>query len=119
MSGPPVVVMVVVPEIASSMLSKMRDATVSRRHVRLMPAADGLHVQDLGSKNGTFAGGVRIQEIVLDRALTLDVGRVSLQLLVNDEDLGNPVGQEAFGALTTQGGVKSEFMKPVDYSKTK
>jgi pSer/pThr/pTyr-binding forkhead associated (FHA) protein len=36
------------------------DHQVSRRHVVLKPAGDVLHVEDLGSSNGTFVNGHRI-----------------------------------------------------------
>src|SRR5262245_50832971 len=36
--------------------------SVSRRHARIVVRADAATVTDLGSKNGTFVGGKRIQE---------------------------------------------------------
>lgn len=36
------------------------DDLVSRRHLRLTPAAGGVVVEDLGSSNGTFVGGMRV-----------------------------------------------------------
>lgn len=38
---------------------------ISRRHARIKPAPAGLHVEDLGSSNGTFINGRRIQEGLL------------------------------------------------------
>ncbi|GIX35407.1 MAG: hypothetical protein KatS3mg126_1186 [Lysobacteraceae bacterium] len=38
---------------------------VSRRHAQVRPAADGLNVEDLGSANGTFINGQRIQQGLL------------------------------------------------------
>ncbi len=35
---------------------------ISRRHVELKPVADGLSVEDLGSANGTYVNGQRIQK---------------------------------------------------------
>ena len=35
-------------------------SSVSRRHARLVVTADGAVLEDLGSKNGTFARGVRL-----------------------------------------------------------
>jgi DNA-binding winged helix-turn-helix (wHTH) protein len=40
------------------------DASVSRRHARLTWSGDGVLVEDLGSKNGTFVRGKRIAEPV-------------------------------------------------------
>ena len=41
------------------------DGQVSRRHVAFRPASDGIHVEDLGSYNGTFVNGERIASVVL------------------------------------------------------
>ena len=38
------------------------DRQVSRYHARLMPASNGVILEDLGSKNGTFRNGVRLDE---------------------------------------------------------
>jgi pSer/pThr/pTyr-binding forkhead associated (FHA) protein len=40
----------------------LNDHQVSRRHALLRPAGSGLHVEDLGSKNGTFVNGARIAQ---------------------------------------------------------
>ncbi|MDQ6894810.1 MAG: FHA domain-containing protein [Acidobacteriota bacterium] len=40
------------------------DASVSRRHARIVVDADGTTVEDLGSKNGTFVHGRRIEKPV-------------------------------------------------------
>ena len=38
------------------------DRQVSRYHARLMPVAQGVLLEDLGSKNGTFRNGVRLSD---------------------------------------------------------
>jgi pSer/pThr/pTyr-binding forkhead associated (FHA) protein len=43
------------------------DETVSRRHVRLTPAGNRVHVVDEDSKNGTFVGEVRVGEAWVGR----------------------------------------------------
>lgn len=40
------------------------DRQVSRYHARLMPAPDGVILEDLGSKNGTYYNGERLEESV-------------------------------------------------------
>jgi pSer/pThr/pTyr-binding forkhead associated (FHA) protein len=40
------------------------DPEVSRRHAALRPAGDGLEIEDLGSLNGTWVNGTRIQGAV-------------------------------------------------------
>jgi pSer/pThr/pTyr-binding forkhead associated (FHA) protein len=50
------------------------DRQVSRYHARLMPAPDGIILEDLGSKNGTYCNGQRIEEpIVLQDGDTLQI----------------------------------------------
>ena len=58
----------------------LADPTVSRYHLELDPSADGIVVRDLGSKNGTFVGGVRIREAVVPRGSQLKVGDTLLVL---------------------------------------
>ena len=41
------------------------DEGVSRRHARVTPVADGALLADLGSQNGTYVDGERVQERVL------------------------------------------------------
>jgi transcriptional regulator with AAA-type ATPase domain len=53
---------------------------VSRRHARLTLGADGLLVEDLGSKNGTRVNGVRVQRSRLQSGDELHVGPVVLQV---------------------------------------
>lgn len=37
------------------------DPTLSAQHLAVRPDADGLHIEDLGSRNGTFVGGDRVR----------------------------------------------------------
>lgn len=41
------------------------DATVSSYHANLVRTAEGFSIIDLGSSNGTFVNGVRVQESVI------------------------------------------------------
>ena len=61
-------------------------ALVSRVHCRLTALADGqLEVRDLESTNGTFVNGSRVAVKKLASGDTLQVGRVEL-LALQDED---------------------------------
>jgi DNA-binding NtrC family response regulator len=53
---------------------------VSRRHARLTLDAEGLTLEDLGSKNGTMANGVRIQRTQLVPGDEVRIGPVLLRL---------------------------------------
>lgn len=61
-------------------------ALVSRVHCRLTVLADGqLEVRDLDSTNGTFVNGSRVEAVRLASGDKLQVGRVEL-LALRDED---------------------------------
>jgi Nif-specific regulatory protein len=51
---------------------------VSRHHARFEPDGDGWIVRDLGSANGTFVNGVRVDRSRLSQGDTLDIGPVKL-----------------------------------------
>ncbi len=55
------------------------DPTVSRRHIRLEPTAVGLVVVDLGSANGTFIDGDRIDDpVILQPGSHLKLGETEI-----------------------------------------
>lgn len=64
---------------------------VSRRHAELRREIDGWHLRDLGSENGTFVNGVRVQECFLregDKVGFADSRFVFLGAeLLNEEDV--------------------------------
>jgi len=57
------------------------DKTVSRAHVELELVREGVAVQDLGSRNGTYLYGQRIERAILSLGSTLRVGRVELEII--------------------------------------
>jgi pSer/pThr/pTyr-binding forkhead associated (FHA) protein len=59
-------------------------ALVSRLHCQLTATAESLHVKDLGSTNGTFVNGKRVQAAQLKDGDRLAVGR--LELIVSRSD---------------------------------
>jgi DNA-binding NtrC family response regulator len=52
----------------------LSDATVSRYHLELTKTDDGIALVDLGSRNGTFAGPVRIERGVIGPGARLAIG---------------------------------------------
>jgi len=58
---------------------------VSRRHALLILGDDGLVLEDMGSKNGTLANGVRIQRTQLQPGDELRVGPVTLKVETIDK----------------------------------
>ncbi len=76
----------------------LSDGTVSRYHLELTPRGDGVHVRDLGSTNGTYVAGVRVQDALVEDEVTLTVGTTRLRVRFLEEDLGAPVARASFGA---------------------
>ena len=59
----------------------IHDRTVSGRHCRLEPSADGLWLRDLGSRNGTHVDGVAIELARVLPGSVIRVGRTNLRLV--------------------------------------
>ena len=57
------------------------DVTVSRKHAVLARNSDGLHIEDLGSLNGTFLNRKRIDNGVLSDGDELQIGKYRLTFL--------------------------------------
>jgi len=74
--------------------------TVSRRHIQVTPTDQGLHVLDLGSKNGTWIGTVRVHERVVGFGESIRLGQVEFRV-----ESFNPTEEPAGDAPTPQ----SEF----------
>ena len=81
---------------------------VSRKHCRLILDGDTIKVEDLGSSNGTYRNGERIQQAELSAGDTLQVGPVVFVLQVDgfpaDEDLKPVALQSAANDDTKAGG---------------
>ena len=73
---------------------------VSRKHCRIVRDGDSLKLEDLGSSNGTFLNGQRVQEAMLGPGDTVQVGPVVFVLQVDgqpaDDEL-SPVTMAAVG----------------------
>jgi hypothetical protein len=54
--------------------------TISGSHCEVVPESNGVIVRDLGSTNGTFIDGVRINEARLEFGQTLQLGEVKMVL---------------------------------------
>jgi two-component system response regulator GlrR len=76
----------------------LTDPTVSRYHLELQVRITGVRLRDLGSTNGTFLSGVRIQEVTVEKDATLLVGATAVRISVEEENLGKPSSQrDRFG----------------------
>ena len=54
------------------------DITVSRRHAEIVRQADGFHVLDVGSLNGTYVNRDRVEEAKLANGDELQIGKFKL-----------------------------------------
>jgi DNA-binding NtrC family response regulator len=60
---------------------RLKDPSVSRKHVQLIPEQDGIRVRDLESTNGTMVGGSRIGEALVPLGTALVLGKTKLELV--------------------------------------
>ena len=58
----------------------LSDPTVSQHHLEINLEDDEIIVIDLDSKNGTFAGGVRIYRASVNQKLTLTLGKTTISI---------------------------------------
>src|SRR5689334_12939504 len=77
----------------------LTDTTVSRFHVELQPRPEGVLVRDLESKNGTYLGGTRVQEVIVEDQAVITLGKTALKISMVEEDLGLPEAQASFGKV--------------------
>ncbi|HWE41765.1 MAG TPA: adenylate/guanylate cyclase domain-containing protein [Gemmatimonadaceae bacterium] len=56
------------------------DPTISRRHAEVIWDGTGVHVRDLGSSNGTFLNGVKVEEAKLSPGDVITFGKVPFRL---------------------------------------
>jgi transcriptional regulator with GAF, ATPase, and Fis domain len=59
------------------------DSTVSRYHLELVRTEHGLLARDLESRNGTFIGGARIREAIVEPGMLIVAGEVNLLLRID------------------------------------
>lgn len=81
----------------------VEDRAVSREHLVLELCPEGVHVRDLGSRNGTFYLGQRVREMTLSLGSRLTLGSTELCIDPDVEDFEgtSPDGPKRYGALLT------------------
>lgn len=60
------------------------DVTVSRHHVRFMVGERGLHLEDLGSTNGTYVNMERTEQAVLQPGDEVIIGKFHLVVTIGN-----------------------------------
>ena len=93
---------------------------VSRRHCELIVAGEGVKVRDLGSSNGTYLNGQRVQEHDLAPGDRLQVGSVVLTLQIDGQPADvappkkAPKAPKAPKAATTEDEIFAHMMMDTD-----
>jgi len=65
----------------------LKDPIVSRYHLELTPLSYGIRVEDLGSRNGTFVGGLSVDRATAGPGTSIRVGDTTL--VISDADNGS------------------------------
>ncbi|MFI5061922.1 MAG: FHA domain-containing protein [Actinomycetales bacterium] len=66
------------------------DVTVSRRHAEFIRRGTAFEVRDLGSLNGTYYDGVRIESALLADSAEVQIGKFRLTFYASRADLAAP-----------------------------
>ncbi len=70
---------------------ELNDPAVSRHHCAIRVTRGGFEVRDLGSKNGTWVGEVRVGSAFLAHGTELRVGRSRLRFEITDDMVREPM----------------------------
>src|ERR1700722_18220699 len=73
---------------------------VSRKHCRFIKEPEAFRVEDLGSSNGTFHNGQRVQEATLGAGDTVQIGPVTFLVQID----GKPADEELQPAVSASTG---------------
>jgi len=78
---------------------RLSDTTVSREHARVFIHESRLHIEDLGSSNGTYVNGVRIgKPLEIKQGDHVRVGK-SILVFSEDEPIELPPDETEFGSM--------------------
>lgn len=91
-------------------------AEVSRKHCRFVRDGDVLKLEDLGSSNGTYHNGMRVQEILLEPGDTVQVGPIPFVVQIDgeplDENLSPIISANASDPAAAGSGAPTEVTSP-------
>lgn len=76
---------------------------ISRKHCRLIRDGETLRVEDLGSSNGTFHNGLRVQEATLTAGDSVQVGPVVFVLQVDGVPADDELAPVVAAPVTEEG----------------
>jgi two-component system, NtrC family, response regulator GlrR len=91
------------------------DRTVSRLHAELEPREDGLWARDLGSRNGTFVNGVRVERARIPQGGTLRLGSTAIEVTYDRQPIAVELWpQPQFGPLLGRSSVMRRLFARLD-----
>ncbi len=98
----------------------VKDRTVSGAHASLEPRSDGLWVSDLGSRNGTYIGDLKIERARIPNGAKLRLGALEVNVTYASSETTPDVWPEGrFGSLYGRTAVMRElFTKIAQYAAT-
>jgi len=79
---------------SSSCSFVVKDLSASRFHAEVTAYRESVLVKDLGSRNGTFVNGVRVEEAELKPGQAVRFGTVQFQLIAHDQPGSSHVNSE-------------------------
>lgn len=91
----------------------LNDNSVSRQHSSITRLAEGYLLRDLGSSNGTYVNGQRVQEVLLQDGDRVSIGDIEFWFEAPSDDRGNlsagPTGGGMSGTSSTSAGFAGGF----------
>ncbi len=98
----------------------LKDPAVSRHHLRVELSADGFALTDLDSTNGTMMGPLRLQEVVAQGEVELQLGETVLRLSPSKEEEEVELSEDDhFGSVYGQGPTMRELFRLLRITATK
>lgn len=95
----------------------IHDSRVSRRHCRIQLTQEGIVIRDLGSKNGTYVGHVRVIEALLSEGMEISLGAARAIVTMAGPPLQIPIWQKAnFGPAVGASLVMRAVFAQLDYA---
>src|SRR2546430_2528170 len=91
---------------------RIDDRQASRRHAAVRPVLEGVEVEDLGSSNGTFVDGERIEgKVTLREGATLRIGQTEFEIEI-DQPEGTRLRPKPLAPQAPQVTAKRRIMRP-------
>jgi diguanylate cyclase (GGDEF)-like protein len=85
----------------------LHDDGVSRAHARIWIDDEGVRIEDLGSRNGTYCNGVRIEKTPLSDGDKIQVGRTTILKFTYQDELDESFSRQMYDSALSDGLTKA------------